>query len=359
MLNLNVDLGQRSYPIIIGSDILHHAGLLDPYINDRDTFIVSNGSIAPLYLSTLKELINSKRIESLILPEGERTKSVSTLENIYDALAEKRLGRDCVLIALGGGVIGDVAGLAAATWQRGIDFIQVPTTLLAQVDSSVGGKTAVNHSSGKNLIGVFHQPICVLSDIKTLNTLPEREFSAGLAEVVKYGLLADQEFFEWLESEYLLILNRESNHLEYLLERSCSIKARLVSGDEREHSVRALLNLGHTFGHALERCLGYGEWLHGEAVASGISMAAELSLRMNWLNDSDVSRIRTLLMNFNLPVDPPKIELKKFVDAMAYDKKIISNKTRLILLESIGSAIIVDDYPENHLSKLLEEYFAK
>ena len=357
MINLNVELGRRSYPIMIGSGILKQPGLLDPYIAGRDTLIVTNEQLAPMYLEPLQKLIVSPRVESLVLDDGEATKNLATLEQIFDALARLRFGRDCILVALGGGVIGDICGFAAATWHRGVDFIQVPTTLLAQVDSSVGGKTAVNHPGGKNLIGAFHQPLCVLSDIDTLHTLPDRELAAGLAEVVKYGLIADLDLFTWLELEHAVLLRRDIEHLQHIVRRSCEIKAAVVAADEREQGQRALLNLGHTFGHAIERCAGYGEWLHGEAIAAGMCMAAEFSRRLGWLSGEDVERIRTVLTQFNLPVDPPQIDPASFVDAMSQDKKVVGGQIRLVLLKSIGEAIITADYPEHQLVELLSDQF--
>ena len=262
-VTLKVELGQRSYPILIGSGLLTQPGILTPFIKGRDVLILTNDQLAPLYLEPLKQLVTGSRVEQLVLPDGESTKTLATLETIFDALVEHRYGRDSVLLTLGGGVVGDIGGFAAACWQRGVDFIQVPTTLLAQVDSSVGGKTAVNHPGGKNLIGAFHQPLCVLSDTDTLSTLPDRELSAGLAEVLKYGLLGDAELFEWLEQEAAGLLRRDQERLQHVVRRSCENKARIVAADEHERGQRALLNLGHTFGHAIERCAGYGEWLHG------------------------------------------------------------------------------------------------
>ena len=277
--------------------------------------------------------------------------------SIFDALVQHRYGRDCVLVALGGGVIGDITGFAAATWQRGVEFIQVPTTLLAQVDSAVGGKTAVNHPGGKNLIGAFHQPLCVLSDMDTLNSLPEREFGAGLAEVVKYGLLGDASLFEWLERESGAILNRDKERLQHIVRRSCEIKARVVAADETERGQRALLNLGHTFGHAIERSAGYGEWLHGEAVSAGMCMAAAFSARLGWLRKSEVDRVRELLTDLKLPVDPPKVSPSDFLAAMSLDKKVIAGQIRLVLLRAIGTAEVTADYPEHELVDLLSEQF--
>ena len=292
-----------------------------------------------------------------MLPDGEASKTSATLMTIYDALVEHRFGRDCVLAALGGGVIGDIAGFAAATWQRGVDFIQVPTTLLAQVDSSVGGKTAVNHPGGKNLIGAFHQPLCVLSDMATLNSLPDRELKAGLAEVIKYGLIADEEFFEWLENEHAGLLNRDAERLQHVVRRSCEVKAQVVAGDERERGRRAILNLGHTFGHAIERCLGYGTWLHGEAVAAGMCMAAAFSGRLGWLSDTDVGRTRHLIARLGLPTDPPPVEPAEFLAAMTLDKKVQAGEIRLVLLKSIGHAVTTAEYPAHELAELLSDQF--
>jgi 3-dehydroquinate synthase len=358
MINLNVELGSRSYPILIGNGLLHEKGLLDPFIAGRDVLVVTNDVLAPLYLEPLQELITTSRVEVVTLPDGEAAKTLATLNLIFDALVEHRYGRDCVLIALGGGVIGDIAGFAAASWQRGVEFIQVPTTLLAQVDSSVGGKTAVNHPGGKNLIGAFHQPLCVLSDSDTLSTLPDRELSAGLAEVVKYGLLGDAELFGWLEREHENLLKRDAERLQHIIRRSCEIKAQIVAADEREQGQRALLNLGHTFGHAIERCAGYGEWLHGEAIAAGMCMAAAFSARLGWFEQQDVERIRALLTRFNLPVEPPRVDPGDFLNAMSMDKKVIGGEIRLVLLKAIGDAVLTVDYPSHDLVDLLTEQFS-
>jgi 3-dehydroquinate synthase len=357
MINLEVELGSRSYPILIGSGLLQQQGVLDAYICGRDVLIVTNDQLAPLYLEPLKQLVSASRVEQLVLPDGEATKNLATLNTIFDALVEYRFGRDCVLLALGGGVVGDICGFAAASWQRGVDFVQVPTTLLAQVDSSVGGKTAVNHPGGKNLIGAFHQPICVLSDADTLNTLPERELRAGLAEVVKYGLMGDAQLFDWLEQEYAGLLQHDSEKLQHIVRRSCEIKAQVVAADEREQGQRALLNLGHTFGHAIERCAGYGEWLHGEAVAAGTCMAAEFSARLGWLDGVEVDRIRELFVHLGLPVDPPKFDADEFLAAMSMDKKVLGGEIRLVLLKSIGSAVVTADYPSHELVELLSDQF--
>jgi 3-dehydroquinate synthase len=354
---LTVELGSRSYPILIGSGLLRERGIIDPYTEGRDVLIVTSENVAPLYLQPVRELITGSRIETLVLPDGESIKTLTTLNLIFDALAEHRFGRDCILMALGGGVVGDIVGFAAATWQRGVDFIQVPTTLLAQVDSSVGGKTAVNHPGGKNLIGAFHQPLCVLSDMDTLNSLPERELGAGLAEVAKYGILGDVALFDWIEREHAGLLGRDKERLQHIVRRSCELKAQIVAADERERGQRALLNLGHTFGHAIERCAGYGEWLHGEAVAAGICMAAEFSRRLGWLQADEVARIRALMTKLRLPADPPKVSPGDFLAAMALDKKVIAGQIRLVLLRSIGAAEVTADYPEHELVDYLSEVF--
>jgi 3-dehydroquinate synthase len=359
MINLNVELGARSYPIKIGSGLLQMPGLFDPYVRGRDVLVISNEQIALLYMEPLVNIMAGSKVKQLLLPDGEAVKTVATLMTIYDALVEHRLGRDCVLVALGGGIVGDIAGFAAATWQRGVDFIQVPTTLLAQVDSSVGGKTAVNHPGGKNLIGAFHQPLCVLSDTDTLNTLPDRELKAGLAEVIKYGLIADAELFDWLEQECTKVLGRDTERLQHIVRRSCEIKAAVVAGDEREHGQRAILNLGHTFGHAIERCEGYGKWLHGEAVAAGMCMAAAFSERLGWLSKADVQRTRDLFTCYGLPVDPPYVEPTEFLAAMTLDKKVQAGEIRLVLLKSIGQAVTTSDYPSQELVDFLNDQFIR
>jgi len=350
-----VDLGERSYPILIGSGLLQQAGILDPFIADEDVFVVTNDIVGPLYLQQLTTLLGAHRIESIQLPDGESYKTIATFESIIDRLVSGRFARDAVLVTLGGGVVGDIGGFAAAAYQRGIRFIQVPTTLLAQVDSAVGGKTAVNHPGGKNLIGAFHQPAAVLIDTDTLATLPDREFCAGLAEVVKYGLIVDVEFFAWLEAHAVDLLARESAALHHAIHRSCRLKAEIVAEDERETGCRALLNLGHTYGHAIERCAGYGEWLHGEAIAAGICMAAEFSARLGYLDGADVERIKSLFAALQLPTAPPPISVDDFMEAMSIDKKVMAGKIRLVLLQSIGSAEITADYPEAEFSALLAE----
>ena len=350
-----VDLGERSYPILIGSGLLQQTGILDSFIADADVFVVTNDTVGPLYLQQLTTLLGERRIESIELPDGESYKTIATFESIIDRLVSGRFARDAVLVTLGGGVVGDIGGFAAAAYQRGIRFIQVPTTLLAQVDSAVGGKTAVNHPGGKNLIGAFHQPVAVLVDTDTLATLPDREFCAGLAEVVKYGLIVDVEFFAWLEAHAADLLARESAALHHAIHRSCRLKAEIVAADERETGRRALLNLGHTYGHAIERCAGYGEWLHGEAIAAGICMAAEFSARLGYLDGTDVERIKSLFVALQLPTAPPPISVDNFMAAMSIDKKVMAGKIRLVLLQSIGSAEITADYPEAEFSALLAE----
>ena len=358
-LSLNVELGARRYPIMIGTGLLRESGLLDPYVEGRDVLIVTNDQLVPLYLEPVQGLLTGSRVKTLVLPEGESAKTLNTLNLIFDALVKHRYGRDCVLVALGGGVIGDITGFAAATWQRGVDFIQIPTTLLAQVDSSVGGKTAVNHPGGKNLIGAFHQPLCVVSDMDTLNSLPDRELGAGLAEVAKYGLLGDAEFFAWLEAEYQGLLQRDKERLQHIVRRSCEIKAHIVAADERERGQRALLNLGHTFGHAIERCAGYGEWLHGEAVAAGMCMAAAFSHRLGWLSVDDLARTRHLLAHMQLPTDPPNVPPADFLSAMSLDKKVVAGRIRLVLMRAIGQAEVTADYPEHELVDFLSEQFVR
>jgi len=350
-----VDLGERSYPIVIGSGLLRHAGILDPFIGDADVFVVTNTVVGPLYLQPLTALLGERRFENIELPDGEIYKTLATFETILDRLVAGRFARDAMLITLGGGVVGDIGGFAAAAYQRGIRFIQVPTTLLAQVDSAVGGKTAVNHPGGKNLIGAFHQPSAVIVDTDTLATLPDREFCAGLAEVVKYGLIIDPELFAWLESNAQDLLARDPVALQHAIHRSCRLKADIVAEDERETGRRALLNLGHTFGHAIERCVGYGEWLHGEAVAAGICMAAGFSVQLGTLAGADVARIAALFAALKLPTSPPKVSVDEFLAAMSIDKKVIAGEIRLVLLRDIGSAEITADYPSSDLTAWLTE----
>ena len=358
MMTITVDLGARAYPIYIGSGLLGRAGLLDPHLRGRDALIVTNTTVGPLYLGKLRGMLTRGRVESIELPDGEEHKQLDTTALILDALVEGRFSRDSVVIALGGGVVGDMAGFAAAIYQRGVDFIQVPTTLLAQVDSAVGGKTGVNHPGGKNLIGAFHQPICVVADSETLNTLADRELSAGLAEVVKYGLIVDAPFFKWLEEHAAALLARDVTALNHVIRRSCEVKADVVAGDEREQGRRAILNLGHTFGHAIETAAGYGEWLHGEAVAAGMCMAARFSQRLGWLGATDVARIERLLQQLKLPTRPPRITPENFFAAMAMDKKVLAGQIRLVLLPALGNARVTADYPPLQLQDFVRAELA-
>ena len=356
MTTLNLDLGDRSYPIHIGPGLLDRPELLSPHIHGQQLLVVSNETVAPLYLARLLGSLTGYTVRSVILPDGEQYKTLEVLNRIFDSLLEHRFNRGCCLIALGGGVVGDMAGFAAACYQRGVDFIQIPTTLLAQVDSSVGGKTGVNHPLGKNMIGAFHQPRCVLADTDTLDTLDDRQLSAGLAEVIKYGLIRDADFFEWLETHIVDLRRRDTEALVYAIKTSCQCKAEIVSADERETGQRALLNLGHTFGHAIETGTGYGNWLHGEAVATGMAMAADLSARHGWIGQDSVQRIRQLLERAGLPVEPPtSMNSEQFLSLMAVDKKALDNGLRLILLDAIGNAKVCSDYDKTLLHETLEQ----
>jgi len=314
MQTLHVELGERRYPIFIGSQ-LDPKQLLEPYIHGQQVMIVSNVTVAPLYLSHYQEALESlgKTVATCILPDGEKYKDIQHLNLIFDALLEAGFNRDCTVLALGGGVIGDMAGFASACFQRGVYFVQVPTTLLSQVDSSVGGKTGINHPLGKNMLGAFQQPQVVLADMAQLNTLPERELSAGLAEVIKYALLGDEDFLVWLEENMDGLVARDADLLAEAVYRSCAHKARIVANDEKEQGERALLNLGHTFGHAIESYLGYGTWLHGEAVATGMVMAADLSQRLGWISNEDVARTKKIIQRANLPISCPQIPLDDFL----------------------------------------------
>lgn len=356
MQTLNVNLGERSYPIHIGANLLAREDLLAARLPSQ-VLIVSNEIVAPLYLDRLLERLPGKQIATLILPDGEAYKCMDSAMRAFDALLERKFSRNACIVALGGGVIGDLAGFVAACYQRGVPFAQIPTTLLAQVDSSVGGKTAVNHPRGKNMIGAFHQPMLVLADTGVLDTLPDRELSAGLAEIVKYGLIRDPEFFLWLEQNLEALLNRDPQALAYAIERSCRNKAEVVAADERETGERATLNLGHTFGHAIETGTGYGAYLHGEAVAIGMCQAADLSRRLGWLTDADVERIVAILRRARLPVaPPPTMDEELFLDIMAVDKKNLDGKLRLILLEKIGRASLPLGVDLEVLRATLREY---
>lgn len=354
---LRIDLGERSYPIVIGAGLLQDHALVATHVTARDVLVVTNETVGPLYLQALAAGLQGKRIRSVTLPDGEQFKTLAVLDRVFDALIEGRLNRDACVVALGGGVVGDMAGFAAACYQRGIDFVQVPTTLLAQVDSSVGGKTGVNHPGGKNMIGAFHQPRAVLSDLATLRTLPPRELRAGLAEVIKYGLIDDLQFLEWLERHIDQLLALDLGALAYAVRRSCEIKARIVALDEREHGQRALLNLGHTFGHAIETAAGYGEWLHGEAVGLGMLLAADLSQRLGWIDATAVERVRALLKRAGLPVDAPRIGAARALELMGMDKKVLQGRIRLVLLRGLGAGVISGDYPAESLQQTLQKHF--
>ena len=345
MQTLYVELGERRYPIFIGSD-LDPKALLEPYIQGRQVMIVSNETVASLYLARYVAAIEAlgKTVATCILPDGEKYKNIEHLNLIFDALLASGFNRDCTVLALGGGVIGDMAGFASACFQRGVYFIQVPTTLLSQVDSSVGGKTGINHPLGKNMIGAFQQPQVVLADMSQLKTLPPRELSAGLAEVIKYALLGDADFLTWLEQHMDALVQGDEAALAEAVYRSCAHKARIVANDEKEQGERALLNLGHTFGHAIESYLGYGEWLHGEAVATGMVMAADLSQRMGWISAEDLARTKNIIQRANLPIVCPQIPLDDFLAYMAHDKKVLNGQLRLVLMQAVGQAIITKTF---------------
>ncbi len=346
---ITVDLGERSYPIVIGRGLLGGGFDLSEYVRGEDCLVVSNDTIAPLYLDKLLPNLAGRSVKSIALPDGESHKTVATMQLILDKLVAMRANRDTTIVALGGGVVGDIAGFAAACYMRGVGFVQVPTTLLAQVDSSVGGKTGVNHPQGKNLVGAFHQPQAVLIDTDTLDTLPDREFSAGLAEVIKYGAICDAAFFDWLEDNMSALKARDAGALATAIRRSCECKAEVVAEDEREAGRRAILNFGHTFGHAIERCQGYGEWLHGEAVAAGMVMAAQLSN----LPAVDVERLRALIAAAGLPVDPPGISSNDWMSAMGMDKKVQGKQLRFVLLRDIGASFVSAEYDTTRLDELI------
>jgi 3-dehydroquinate synthase len=353
---LDVSLAERSYPIHIGSGVISLAELIAPHIKQKKVVVVSNTTVAPLYLGVLSATLKTLGITVLpvVLPDGEQYKTWETLNLIFDALLGAHCERSTTLIALGGGVIGDMGGFAAACYQRGMPFIQVPTTLLSLVDSSVGGKTAINHPLGKNMIGAFYQPKLVLADISTLKTLPDRELKAGLAEVIKYGLIRDPEFFDWLEINLDRLLARDEAALIYAVHRSCSNKAEVVAADERESGERALLNLGHTFGHAIETGLGYGVWLHGEAVAAGTLIAAELSRRLGWISDETLLRMERLFVRAGLPVFGAPLGASRYLELMRHDKKVQDGKMRLVLLKGIGKAVVSDVADEAQIAAAIE-----
>ncbi len=356
MQTLHIQLEDRSYPIYIGEGLLSQIRLIELHLKQKHVAIVTNTTVAPLYLDPLLNLLKQNGIKafSIILPDGESYKNQETLNLIYDALLKEKCERTVTLIALGGGVIGDMTGYAAATYLRGVPFIQIPTTLLSQVDSSVGGKTGINHPMGKNMIGAFYQPQCVIADIDTLKTLPQREFSAGMAEVIKYGLIRDEAFFDWLEKNIEGLMKLNPQLLIEAIQRSCQNKADVVEMDEHESGVRATLNLGHTFGHAIENAMGYGVWLHGEAVATGMVMAAHLSKLMGWLKDAEFNRIIKILKEAKLPTDPPKMSEDKYMQLMSMDKKVVDGKIRLVLQKGIGDSVITSDYDAKHLKTTLQ-----
>ena len=362
MKKIIVELGDRSYPIYAGNDLLSKTNLLAENIRSKQLMVVSNTTIAPLYLEKLMQSLQGLaseglEINSVILPDGEQYKTLDAVNDIITALLGKRYSRNCCLLALGGGVVGDITGFAAACYQRGVDYIQLPTTVLAQVDSSVGGKTGVNHAAGKNMIGAFHQPRAVIADTSVLETLDDREVSAGFAEVVKYGLIRDAKFFDWLEDNIEKLLNRDADALAYIIEQSCNNKAEVVAEDEMESGIRAILNLGHTFGHAIETGLGYGKWLHGEAIALGMLMAADLSHRMDWVSEDITDRIEKMLLKLNLPVAlPDDLDPEKMRELMSVDKKAKDGMLFLILLKGIGEAVVTDEFNEDLLMETLHRF---
>lgn len=359
MITLQVDLGERSYPIHIGTDLIGRAELVLSRLPGSQVLIVSNETVAPLYLDRVAAMFPDQQVDTVILPDGEEFKTLETTQRIFDALLAQRHNRTTTLVALGGGVVGDICGFAAACYQRGVAFIQVPTTLLAQVDSSVGGKTGVNHPLGKNMIGAFHQPRCVIIDTRTLDTLDDRQLSAGLAEVIKYGLIRDAGFFAWLEENLERLRARDQSALAEAIERSCRNKAEVVAADEYEAGSRALLNLGHTFGHAIEAGMGYGTWLHGEAVAAGMLLAADLSVRQGLLDPDAVARIRSLLERAGLPVRVPALmTVDRFLELMAVDKKVLDGRLRLVLLRAIGDGVVTSVVNPDHLVATIESWRA-
>lgn len=345
MQQLTVELGDRSYPILIGSGLMAQRELFAPYIAGKQVCVVTDDTVAPLYLDTLRKTLEGYQFTAVTLPTGEAYKNWATLQQIFDTLLAARHDRRTTLIALGGGVVGDMTGFAAACYQRGVDFIQVPTTLLSQVDSSVGGKTGINHPAGKNMLGAFYQPRAVIIDTASLTTLPAREVSAGLAEVIKYGLIRDAAFLAWLEANMQGLRQLDHALVTEAIARSCAIKAEVVAADEREGGVRAILNLGHTFGHAIEAHQGYGQWLHGEAVGAGMAMALDLSRRLGWIDAVEAERGTGIIAAAGLPVRPPSsMSPQDFVELMAVDKKVLDGQLRLVLLQAIGEAVVTADF---------------
>jgi len=356
MIELEVDLGERNYPIYIGEGLLSDSSLYEPYIAGRKVMIVTNETVGPLYEQQVRHALAGYEVDTVVLPDGEQYKNWETLNLIFDGLLEKAHSRKTTIVALGGGVVGDMAGFAAASYQRGIDFIQVPTTLLSQVDSSVGGKTAINHPLGKNMIGAFYQPKAVIIDTLTLQTLPPQEVSAGIAEIIKYGLIRESDFFIWLEKNIQGIKGLDSDVLTYAIKTSCACKAEIVEADEKEGGLRAILNLGHTFGHAIETHKGYGSWLHGEAVASGMLMAAELSHLEGWLSVEDVDRIRAILVDSDLPVlGPEGMLINDYHRLMSVDKKVMDGTLRLVLMKGIGDAVVTSSFSSENLNTVLSK----
>jgi 3-dehydroquinate synthase len=354
---IQVDLGPSSYPITIGSGLLTDRALLERQIPGRDLLIVTNTTVAKLYLAKLNGGFAQRRIAECILPDGEQHKTLQTAGWVLDALVANKMNRDATVLALGGGVVGDIAGFAAACYQRGVGYVQIPTTLLAQVDSSVGGKTGVNHPGGKNLIGAFYQPRAVIADTDALRTLPDRELKSGLAEVIKHGCVWDPMLFNWLDRSLQQLLARDAEALTYAIARSCEIKATVVARDEREFDLRAILNFGHTFGHAIEAATGYQEYLHGEAVGLGMLIATDLSHRMGLVDAAVKERLRDILVRTGLPIEAPHIGAAKAYELMQMDKKVVGGAIRLVLLEKLGRAIITDQYPKAALEATLAEYF--
>jgi 3-dehydroquinate synthase len=354
---VQVDVGHSRYPITIGSGLLTKRELLDAQIPGRDLMVVTNTTVAPLYLPALRKALGERRVAECVVPDGEQHKTLQTAGRVFDALVENKLNRDATVLALGGGVVGDIAGFCAACYQRGIGYVQIPTTLLAQVDSSVGGKTGVNHSGGKNLIGAFHQPLAVIADTDTLATLPDRELSAGVAEVIKYGCVSDPLLFDWLERNVGKLLARDAAALSHAIAQSCQIKANVVAQDEREQGLRAILNFGHTFGHAIEAATAYKTYLHGEAVALGMLIAVDLSCRLGMIDAAIKARLHDLVARAGLPTNAPKIGAACALELMQMDKKVLSGKLRLVLLEKPGRAIVTSTYLQSALDAALRENF--
>lgn len=358
MNKIPVDVGHSRYLITIGPGLLENRALIESEVPGKDLLVVTNSTVAKLYLSALKAALGGRNVAECILADGEQHKTLDTAGRVFDALIAKKLNRDAVVLALGGGVVGDIAGFAAACYQRGIGYVQIPTTLLAQVDSSVGGKTGVNHSGGKNLIGAFHQPLAVISDTRTLSTLPDRELSAGLAEVIKYGLIWDPPLIDWLEANMDKLRARDVHALTHAISRSCEIKAAVVAQDEREQGQRAILNFGHTFGHAIEAATAYEAFLHGEAVGLGMIMATDLSHRLGLLDATAKERVRALVKCAGLPAEAPKIGAARALDLMQMDKKVLSGRVRLVLLEKLGRAAVMSNYPQSALEATLREHLS-